>query len=423
MDDGSGVVVLLETARVLNEDGTKPPTNVYLLWFGSHERGLYGSAVFAQANAGLLRRAVGMLQVDCLTHPLDGMPGGLVLEAMSYRTFGDVRLPFPEALQRRAARLGVRLAVVEVTGAVSDNSSFSGYGVPNADTLFLSEAMSEVHVDGHLHDPYDDMPLAGQHGRELSAMTAVALTALLDLPQGGDLRVAPPPAFRALFVASHTEAVQMTPAHLSLFGMALSIDGFAVDVVPYGTAVTDADLAGADLVVVLPVVDYPMSFVGPGPYDESWTPEEIGALTRYVDAGGLLVLTASATRLRYGTTPMEPNEDWPKANAVGVVFGVLFEDLRLAGTDAWTEGSHPLVEGISSLRLAAGNGLALRAPEGTVLARAGADVAVSLVGVGSRGGEVLALSDLAMLGGSGGEAPNLVFWQNLTRFGRTRRGR
>jgi len=35
-------------------------------------------------------------------------------------------------------------------------------------------------------------------------------------------------AFRALFVASHTEAVQMTPAHLSLFGMALSIDGFAV---------------------------------------------------------------------------------------------------------------------------------------------------------------------------------------------------
>ena len=424
MDDGSGVVVLLEAARTLDEGKTPPPTDVYLLWFGSHERGLYGSAVFTQANAGLLRRAVGMLQVDCLSHPLDGLPGALVLEAMSYRPFGDTRLPFPEAVQRRAARLGVGLAVVEVTGMVSDNSSVAGFGVPNADTIYLSEAMTEVHIEGHLHDPYDDMPLAGLHARELSAMAVVALAAAVDVPEeGADFRIGPPPAFRALFVASHTEAVQMTPAHLSLFGMALSFEGWAVDVVPYGTTVTDADLAGADLVVVLPVIDYPTAFAGPEPYDESWTPEEVGALTRYVEGGGFLLLAGSATRLRYGTTPMEPNEDGTDANAVGAGLGVVFEDRTIAGTDAATEGSHPLVEGLSSLRLAPGNGLALRVPEGTVLARAGGDVAAALSGVGSRGGEVLALADLAILGGSGGSPPNLTFWQNLARYGRTRRGR
>jgi hypothetical protein len=424
MDDGSGVVVLLEAARSVGESRSAPPADVYFLWFGSHERGLYGSAVFAQANAGLLRRAVGMLQVDCLTHPLDGLPGELVLEAASYRPFGDARLPFLETLQRHAAALGVSLGIVEVTGTVSDNSSFSAFGVPNADAIWLSEGMSEVHVEGHLHDPYDDMPLAELHGRELSDMTAVALAAALDVPgEKAEFRVTPPPAFRALFVASHTEAVQMTPAHLSVFGMTLSFEGWAVDVVPYGRAVTDADLVGADLVVVLPVVDYPVSFAPPEPYDESWSWEEVQALRRYAEGGGFLVLTGSATRLRYGTTPMEPNEDALDVNAVGGGLGVVYLDRRITGTYAFPERSHPLVEGISWLTLASGNGLALQVPEGTALARSNADVAAALVGVGVQGGEVLALADLSILGGSGPSPPNLAFWQNLARFAKTRRSR
>ncbi|MCJ1883193.1 M28 family metallopeptidase, partial [Pseudomonas nitroreducens] len=56
LDDGSGSVALLEAARVLDVAGVRPPVDTVFAWFGSHERGLYGSSVFANANAALLGR-------------------------------------------------------------------------------------------------------------------------------------------------------------------------------------------------------------------------------------------------------------------------------------------------------------------------------------------------------------------------------
>jgi hypothetical protein len=423
MDDGSGVVTLLEAARVLDEGRVQPPVDVYLLFFGSHERGLYGSSVFAASHSELLDRAVAMLEIDCLTHPLDGLHAELVLQSQSFAGLGDSRLPFPESLRRQAARLGVRLWVADVQGVASDNSSFAGFGVPNADTIYVSEAMNEVHVEGHLHDPYDDIPLAELHATELSGMATVALNAILDLPvEESDLRVTPPPSSRAVFVASHTEAVQMTPAHLSMLGMLLAFEGWDVDVVPYGTPVTDADLAGAGLVVALPVVDYPQALAGTEPYDEAWTPAEIAVLKRYVESGGFLVLPNSATRLRYGTAALEPNEDWPDANALGSEFGITFTDRRITETRIPTLSHHALVSGILDLRLLSGNGLAIAAPQGEVLARSPTgSVAATLVPAGSKGGEVLALADLSILAGKDPTAPNLAFWRNLARFGLARR--
>jgi len=421
MDDGSGVVTLLEVARTLDGDRVTPPTDVHLLFFGSHERGLYGSSAFVAENSELLDRAVAMLQTDCLAHPLDGFTGELVLEAPSYRAFGDSRLPFPVALQQAAARVGVRLGVLEVAGLVSDNSSFAGLGVPAADQIFLDASMQEVHVEGHLHDPYDDLPLAALHAEELRSMAKVALAAALDLPgAAASFRVEPAPVSRAVFVASRTEAVQMTPAHLSTLGMALGWEGWDVDVVPYGTPVGAAELAGAGLVVVLPVLDYAVPSGGAEPYDEAFSAAEVEALARYAEDGGLLVLTHSASRLRYGTAPFEENEDWDEMNALGARLGATFEDRRIDATEATTEGSHPLVSGIPSLALAAGNGRAVRAPAGRTLARAGSDVAAALVPVGPSGGEVLALSDLAILGGWTARPPNFVFWQNLARYARSR---
>lgn len=421
LDDGSGVVALLEAVRSLEDARATPPVDVRVLWFGSHERGLYGSGAFTQANSELLDRAIAMLQIDCLTHPLDGLEAALVFEAQSYAGLGDARLPFPETLQRLAARHGVRLWVADVQGVASDNNSFAGYGVPNADTIYLSEAMSEVHVEGHLHDPYDDMPLAELHQAELSGMATTALTAIFDLPaEGSSYRVAVPPASRAVFVASHTEPVQMTPAHLSMLGMVLTWEGFDVDVVPYGSPVTQADLSSAGMVIVLPVVDYPNALAGPEGYDEGFAPGEVDVLKRYVEEGGLLVVANSATRLRYGTTPLESNEDWPDLSAVTSVFGITFENRFLTGTQAPTHGSHPVVAGVPALWLAAGNGVAIRAPGAETLARQGSDVAAALVSFGSRNGEVLALSDASILGGTTPSAPNFLFWRNLARHGMRR---
>lgn len=419
LDDGSGAAALLEAARVLDAAGVRPPVDAVFAWFGSHERGLYGSSVFANANAGLLQRAVAMVQLDCLTHPLDGMTGQWVSEAQSYRAFGDARVPLPATLAGLAARSGVSVAPYEVSGIVSDNSSFDGFDVPSANTILLDVAMTEVHVDGHLHDPYDDLPLAELHRDDLADLARIALTAVVELPKGtASLRTTPAKTGRAVFVASHTEAVHMTLAQMGAFGMALAWEGWTVDVVPYGTPVTEAALAGAGLVVVLPVVDYPIPAAGAEPYDETFSADEIAALAAYARGGGLLVVANSGARLRYGTTPVEENEDWADLNAVGAGLGVAFEGRPLPGTFATVAESHPLVTGLGSLALTYGNGLAVRPGSGRVLARAGSDAALVLFPAGASG-EVLAIGDAGILGGRGA-APNLVFFRNLARYARTR---
>ncbi|MBK8595920.1 MAG: M28 family peptidase [Holophagales bacterium] len=415
LDNGSGSVALLEAARVLDEAGVRPPVETLFAWFGSHERGLFGSSVFANANAALLQRAVAMVQLDCLTHPLDGMTGRLVSEAQSYRALGDARIPMPVALSGLAARAGVRLEAVEVTGITSDNSSFDGFDIPSANTIFLADAMTEVHVDGHLHDPYDDLPLAGLHRDDLADLAKVGLAAAVELPRASaSLRTTPEKTRRAVFVASHTEAVHMTPAQLGALGMALAWEGWAVDVVPYGTAVTGAALSGAGLVAVLPVVDYPAPVAGPEPYDEAFSPAEVAVLEAYAREGGFLVLANSGARLRYGTAPVDENEDWPDLNAVGSGLGVTFEGRALAGTVATVAASHPLVAGLGTIALTQGNGLAVRPGAGRVLARSGSDAAIVLFTAGSRG-EVLAIGDLGILGGRGA-APNLEFFRRLAVY-------
>ncbi len=419
LDNGSGSVALLEAARVLDRAGVRPPVDTVFAWFGSHERGLYGSSVFANANSGLLQRSVAMVQLDCLTHPLDGMTGRLVSEAQSYRAFGDARVPMPVALAGLAARAGVRVDAAEISGITSDNSSFDGFDVPSANTIFLADAMTEVHVDGHLHDPYDDLPLVELHGDDLADFAKVALTAVVELPRStASLRTTPMKTSRAVFVASHTEAVHMTPAQMGAFGMALAWEGWSLDVVPYGTPVTAAALAGAGLVVVPPVHDYPTPLSGGGPYDESFSAEEAAALGAYARDGGFLVLANGVSRLRYGTTPADENEDWADLNVVGAGLGVTFEGRLLGGTQAVVVASHPLVAGMGTVALTQGNGLAVRPGSGRVLARAGSDAAVVLYSAGNRG-EVLAIGDLGILGGRGA-APNLTFLRNLASYARAR---
>ncbi len=211
----------------------------------------------------------------------------------------------------------------------------------------------------------------------------------------------------------------MTPAQMGALGMALAWEGWSLDVVPYGTPVTAAALAGAGLVVVPPVHDYPTPLSGGGAYDESFSAEEAAALAAYARDGGFLVLANGVARLRYGTTPADENEDWADLNAVGAGLGVTFEG-RLLGGDAGDGGGvAPARHGVRERSaLTQGNGLAVRPGAGRVLARAGSDAAVVLFSAGSRG-EVLAIGDFGILGGRGA-APNLAFLRNLASYARTR---
>ncbi len=421
LDDGSGSVVLLEVARALNQSRTRPASDAVLCWFGSHERGLYGSSNFVLSHQELLDRSIAMLEIDCLTHPLDGIDSVLVLMGQSYAAFGDTRLLFQGALQQAAAGRGAAAYPWAVTGIVSDNSTFGPFAVPNSDLIFSSEEMTETHIDGHLHDPYDDMPLARLHERELADMARIALSAVLDLgaTQPG-LHVTPPPTRKAVFVASHTEHAAMTPAYQTMAAMALAWEGFDVDVVPYGQALGPADIADADLVVALPVLDFPNQTTGFEAYDEQWSATEIDALTDYVRLGGLLVLPNSAHRLVSGATPYDANEDWPDVNDLATAFGVTFVDRRLAGTSATVVANHALTQGVGTLTLASANGVAFQAPGALMLAQAGSEPAVALVRHGPSGGEVLVLADHRVLGGSSDTSPNITFFRNLARHARSR---
>jgi hypothetical protein len=429
LDDGSGSAVLLEVARVLDAGRVQPESDVYLVWFGSEELGLYGSYHFAATHQDLLDRTLAMLQVDMLSYPLDGIQAGLDLVTWGYGRLGESRLAWPEYLAAEAAKRGVESRPVNCYGLESDNSAFAGFDVPNANLIYKNDQQmgmyGPIHYATHVHDPYDTVALAREVADVFEHMARVALTAALEAGRAAaDLRVAPVSVHRAVFVASHTEPVHVGPTTFVDMGMALAMAGFDVDILPYGQAVTVEALAGADLVVALPVIDYPAADAGPGAYDEAWTEAEMAALEDYAAAGGLLVLTNSAHRLKYGNTVLDENEDWQDANALAERFGVTYR----AGTwpadrPAATDGEGPLTAGLEHLELADGNGVPFSidgAGQAQVLAQVEGAPAAALLSYGEAGGEVLALADVGMLGAEWGQPANLGFWQNLAVYAGSR---
>jgi len=426
MDDGSGAAIVLEVARVLDEAQFQPPTDLYLVWFGSEELGLYGAYHFVNTHQELLDRTVAMLQIDCLSRPLDGLDVELRLVTWPYGMHGKPRMVWPETLAQVAAERGIEPVPFAAYYAYSDDSTFGGYDVPHADLIYepVVDSDTSVHYAGHLHDPYDTVTLAREVGPVFEEMANVALAAALDVAEETDsLRVTPPQDRRVLFVASHTEPGHMTPAGFTEMGMTLAMEGIDVDLVPYGQAVTPVDLEDTDVVVVLPVLDYPTTGGDLELYDESWTQAEIDALESYAQSGGLLVLTNSRHRLKYDTAGLDPNEDWADANALASEFGVTYQDGVVEADEARTEGDHPLVKGIRTLELGPDNGIPYELASGLageVLAWHGDTPVVTLLDHGSQGGQVLVLADVAILTSGWGEPHNLPFWQNLGQTARAR---
>lgn len=415
MDNGINAVALLEVARVLNVSRLRPPVDLYLVWFGSEELGLYGSQYFVTTHQELLDRTAAALLMDSIIVSTDGPI--LVLNGWSHSRFGDNHLAFPDHLARMAAAQGVTIQAVEdQQGLSSDDTPFSGF-VAQACLAFGSEQ------GDYAHSPYDTVEVARGLGDLMEEVTAVILMAALqtdsDLP---GLRVTPDPDRRALIVASHTEVVQMTPALLIDLVRALAWEGFDVDVIPYGQAVTAGDLADSELVVLLPGIDYP----GPGGdltlYDEAWSEQEIESLVTYVERGGLLVLTHSARRIGLGSI-WDTNEDWADINSLSERFGVVFAEGTLSASRAQTRRGHPLMEHQSSLALIEGNAVPFTMQTGETLAEWHGYPVVALIDHGKAGGQVLVLADVGILSFAGFASPegdNLPFLRDLARYARTR---
>jgi hypothetical protein len=415
-DNALNAAALLETARVLDAGAVQPPADIYLVWFGSEELGFYGSQHFVNTHQELLDRTLAALLLDGFTANEPG-PTIFAMQESSYVRFGNDQQPFADYLAEKAqkAQIPIELVVDEATFA-SDDGPFYGF-VPGVRFAFGSQS-----IGGNFHSPYDTLENIQDQGPILEQTVSMMLLAALDTPQDApDLRVTPEPESRALIIATHTEAVHMSPSLLINLDRALAWEGLDVDVLPYGQSPTIDDLADADLVVVLPVVDYPAADDA-NVYDETWRTDEIETLVNYVKNGGLLVLTNSANRLFFGRAA-DVNEDWQEMNALAQAFGASYEDGAFTITAAPLVGDHALIQSLSGLRMIAYNGLPFTLESGEVLAEQAEKAALGLVDYGDAGGQVLILADLGSLDlydGRHHERDNLAFLRNLARYARDR---
>lgn len=426
LDDGSGSIVLWEVARVLDEAQFQPAVDLVLVWFGSEEIGTDGSSYFVATHQDLLDRTLGVLTIDCLGRPLEGVNAQLVLGSYPAGRSGDSRILWADYLSQLGEELNVSVYANSHYNLESDNSGFIGFGVPNANLIYkdlsLDRKATPIHYYLHLHDPYDTVDLAREVDTIFEQMAIIALAAAVETGRNPDtvLNVAPTPNRRAVFVGSHTEPALMSPAAFYDFGLLLAMNGFDVDMIPYGQVVTTADLENTDMVIALPVIDYPSDDGDLGLYDEAWSDEELEVLEDYVASGGLLVLTNSFHRLSVLNRVMDYNEDWKKVNQLAERFGILYRPGLVRNYADIVQG-HPLMEGIYlSLAILADNAIPVLSEEGTILAQFEDDAAAVIVGYGPAGGEVLALADLGMLGSSTGAPRNLHFWENLALYAKNR---
>jgi hypothetical protein len=214
----------------------------------------------------------------------------------------------------------------------------------------------------------------------------------------------------------------MSPSALIDLDRALAWEGFDVDVIPYGQAVTSEDLANSELVVVLPIIDYPSPSGDLTLYDEAWSDEEIESMLAYVEQGGLLVLTNSANRILLGMV-FEVNEDRQDVNALAKHFGIVFEEGALPPSSIRIREEHPLMKRQSGLTLIEDNGVPFTMRRGETLAEVNGMPVIGLVNYGEAGGQVLVLVDVGILGIRGlgpSEGDRLSFVRNLAQYARNR---
>jgi hypothetical protein len=412
-DNALNCAVLLEVARVLDEGAVQPPVDIYLVWFGSEELGFHGSQHFVNTHQEVLDRALAAFLMDGFTADEPGRTI-YVMQESSHALFGDTRMPFSDYITQKGQVYGIPIEwVLDSEIVSSDDGSFYGF-VPA-----VRFAFGNPEIGHRFHSPYDTVESVQDQGGVMEQSASMALIVALETPlDAPDLRATPEPERRALIIATHTEVLHMTPTNLIHLDRALAWEGFDVDVIPYGQSFTSADLADADLVLALPVIDYPSGGDDSTLYDEQWRPDEIELLVSYVEQGGFLILTNSANHLFRGRV-LDANEDWEDANALAAPFGIRFGGVPFRTIRAQVAGTHPIIGDLFDLVMMADNGLPLTLQGGVVLAEAQGEAAIGLLDVGDAGGQVLAVSDLGSLdlyNHSEGARDNLDFLRNIARY-------
>jgi hypothetical protein len=360
--------------------------------------------------------------MDGLGHPLDDNTSKITMMATSYGRFGDERWPMPDFLSKAVASQGITLDQLVEYGLIADNSNFDVFNVPNVFLGYINasdwqtKGSTYIHFSNHFHDPYETVDLAREVGEAFVEMTKVMLAAALETGRAQPkLRVTPTETRRALFVASHTEATNIPTSMLRELGMALAWEGFDVDLIPYGQAITPSDLKNVGIIVLPPTLDYP------GKHNEKWSEAEIALLEAYVADGGFLVVTNSSCIYAVKRCLDAENNNGRSLNALLEPMGITFTyGGGLSANIALAVAEHPLTANASYLTMYDGQGIPFRMKTGLELMRAAGRPIVGLVDYGNQGGQILVIADLGILQVDSKGAKNIEFLKNIARYASAR---
>jgi hypothetical protein len=394
LDDGSGSAILIEIATILNEQHLSPTDDLYLVWYGSEELGLYGSTYFTTTHSDLINDLQANIQIDCLSHPLDGLPAKINLSFSHFVGSSVETDPLAKYLVDRGSAMDEEVEL-SYWPFSSDNGSLTAFDIPNLNMIYESEKMAKTYAgvwySGHMHDPYDTVELVREMKDVFAAMGKLSLSGAF-IPSDQQNFVNRSAGRKVVFLANHTESPHMTPTGFPEFSLALMNAGYEITVVPYGETLSPADLEGADLVVVLPVYDYPVGEDTKNSYDTSWTQEEAKVLDAYAQNGGIVLVVNSGTRLKLYNRMYDINEDWADLNTLTDQWGIHFNKVGANSSTVSVQFNGTTFQMI----LTPSNTVVFSAPSGSVLAGSAGEAAFAEVTIGS--GRVIVLGDLSALG-------------------------
>ncbi len=183
------------------------------------------------------------------------------------------------------------------------------------------------------------------------------------------------------------------------------------DLIPYGQAITPADLKDVDIVILPPALNSPWHAL------EVWSATELAALRGYVENGGFLVAVNSGHD--YVSTIMNNslNQDRRSANALLEPMGIRFKfGGANDGNTAVAVSEHPLTMNATYLTLLSNNAVGFDMKTGLVLIQGAGSPLVGLVDYGTKGGQVLVIGELGLLQESRGGARNMQFIKNIAHY-------
>jgi hypothetical protein len=168
-DNGSGVAMVLEAARVLAVLGRAPRRSIRFALWGGEEEGMVGSFSYVKNHATELQNCIALLNTDSGA----GHPSGWEVEN---------RKDVAQALKPISKALLEQLGAGEVSEKISfdtDNGPFLLQGIPALDLLTEMSRYDEVH-----HKMADTIDKVDPHSLATgAAVIAVTAFALADSPQ------------------------------------------------------------------------------------------------------------------------------------------------------------------------------------------------------------------------------------------------